>query len=155
MTHHSFILNPSQWLGEGKIQLNMVEEELPFHTKWTIGQKNESGQIECTQKIQVKGLSEIMHNEFIFFDFSPNKFLLQLDSPSIGKVSGKGLITENIVAWEFRAPEIEFEGFEIYEKQPDGSYLLHAEYASSDQLRTVIKGKVWQQASSENLPLSS
>jgi hypothetical protein len=149
MHKHSFIFNPSVWLGEGKIQLNMVEEELPFYTKWNITQKDQDGKIECVQQIQVKGLSEMMHNQLSFFDFVPGIFSVELDNPSIGKVMGKGLMTEQIIAWEFRVPQIGFEGFETYEKQADDSYIMLAEYATADQLRTVIKGKVWQETSSK------
>jgi hypothetical protein len=149
MNKHNFIFSPSTWLGEGKIQLNMVEEELPFYTKWNITQKNSDGKIECIQQIQVKGLSELMHNQLMFFDFSQGNFLIELDNPSIGKVSGKGLISDQMIAWEFRVPQIGFEGFETYEKQPDDSYIMHAEYATADQLRTMIKGKVWQETISK------
>lgn len=149
MNKHIFIFSPSTWLGEGKIQLNMVEEELPFYTKWNISQKDDGGKIECIQQIQVKGLSEMMHNQLLFSDFAPGNFVIELDNPSIGKVSGKGLITDQLIAWEFRAQQIGFEGFESYERQPDDSYLMHAEYATADQLRTVIKGKVWQESTSK------
>lgn len=149
MDKHLFIFSPSTWLGEGKIQLNMVEEELPFYTKWNVTQKDLEGKIECLQQIQVKGLSEMMHNQLCFFDMSQGNFLLELDNPSIGKVSGKGLITDQMIAWEFRVPQIGFEGFEAYEKQADDTYSMHAEYATADQLRTVIKGKVWQETSSK------
>jgi hypothetical protein len=150
MSKHIFIFSPSVWLGEGKIQLNMVEEELPFYTKWNVTPKDGDGKVECLQQIQVKGLSEMMHNQLWFFDFSQGNFLIELDNPSIGKVSGKGLITDQLIAWEFRVPQIGFEGFETYEKQPDESYVMHAEYATEDQLRTVIKGKIWQETSSKN-----
>jgi hypothetical protein len=145
---HTFIFSPSSWLGEGKIQLSMTEETLPFYTKWTISQKDEQGKIECTQETQVNGLSELMHNQLVFFDFKQGHFSLELDNLSIGKVSGKGLVTDQMIAWEFRVPEIGFEGFETYEKQPDNTYLMHAEYATDDQLRTVIKGKIWQKTAS-------
>lgn len=147
MTAHKFILSPSSWLGEGKIQLNMVEEELGFFTRWNVSQKSNDGKIECVQEIQVKGLSDIMHNQFLFFDLNPGTFSIELDNPSVGKISGKGLITDKVIAWEFRANQVGFEGFEIYEKQPDDSYFMHAEYSTSDQLRTTIKGKVWQDLS--------
>ncbi len=153
MSNHLFIFNPpaapNTWLGEGKIQLNMVEEELPFYTKWNIAQKDGDGKIECVQQIQVKGLSEMMHNQLLFFDLAPGNFSIELDNPSIGKVSGKGLVTDQLIAWEFRVPQIGFEGFETYEKQADDSYIMHAEYATTDQLRTVIRGKVWQEYASK------
>lgn len=146
MTTHPFILTPSAWLGEGKIQLNMVEEELAFFTRWNVGQKDETGKIECIQEIQVKGLSEIMHNQFLFYDLAPGAFTIDLDNPALGKVTGSGLITDKVIAWEFRASDLGFEGFEFYERQSDDTYLMRAEYATSDQFRTIIQGKVWKQA---------
>ncbi|MFS8564457.1 MAG: hypothetical protein LVR00_09235 [Rhabdochlamydiaceae bacterium] len=144
-TNHAFILNPSSWLGEGKIQLNMVEEELSFFTKWNVAKKDEMGKIECVQEIQVKGLSDIMQNQFLFYDLSPGAFIIELENVALGKITGSGIISDKVIAWEFRVNEIGFEGFEFYEKQEDASYLMRAEYATADQFRTIITGKVWQQ----------
>jgi hypothetical protein len=143
--HHPFILTPSSWLGEGKIQLNMVDEELAFFTRWKVAQKDDSGKIECVQEIQVKGLSDIMQNQFLFYDLAPGTFVIELENVALGRVVGNGVISDKVIAWEFRAPDLGFEGFELYEKQEDMSYLMRAEYATADQFRTVIKGKVWQQ----------
>ncbi len=141
---HAFLLSPSDWLGEGKIQLSMVEEELPFHTRWTATKKNPSGLIECLQEIQIKGLSDVMQNQFALFDFTVNNFLIELENLTLGKVTGKGIIKDKLIAWEFRAADIGFEGYEFYEKQSDGTYIMCGEYATSDQLRTTIKGKIWR-----------
>ncbi len=146
MSDHLFILSPNQWLGEGKIVLNMVEEELAFFTRWNVSQKDSSGLIECVQEIQVKGLSDIMVNQFLFTSFTPNSFAIELENQALGKVVGAGVIDSKVIGWEFRMPELGFEGFEFYEKQEDNSYLMHAEYCTTDQFRTVIKGKVWQPA---------
>ena len=146
---HPFILTPSSWLGEGKIQLNMVDEELAFYTRWKAGAKNEEGKIECTQEIQVKGLSDIMHNQFLFYDLHPGTFSIELENTALGKVLGSGIISDKIIAWEFRIKESGFEGFEFYEKQEDHSYLMRAEYATADQFRTLITGKVWKQQQQE------
>lgn len=142
--HHPFIFKPNAWLGEGKIQLSMVEEELPFYTRWNVNQKDDGGKIECVQEIQVKGLSDVMQNQFLLYDLGPGTFVIELENPALGKVLGKGIISEQVIGWEFKSPEVGFEGFEFYEKQADGSYLMRAEYATSDQFRTVIKGRVWQ-----------
>jgi hypothetical protein len=145
ITKHPFIMIPGTWLGEGKIQLNMVEEELGFFTRWTVSDKDSSGNIQCVQEIQVKGLSDVMINEFIFSDVSPKNFAVQLENQALGKVTGSGLVDEQTIAWEFRVNDLGFEGFEFYEKQKDGSYAMRAEYATADQFRTLIKGKVWKQ----------
>jgi hypothetical protein len=149
MFNHSFIMTPRSWLGEGKIQLNMVEEELGFFTRWKIAGKDDTGKIECVQEIQVKGLSDIMHNQFLFFDLSSNQFAIELENQALGRVLGKGLVSEKVIAWEFRIEDLGFEGFEFYEKQEDNSYLMHAEYATTDQFRTIIKGRVWEQTAKQ------
>lgn len=152
MSTHSFILSPSQWLGEGKIVLNMVEEELSFFTRWNVSNKDPGGLIECVQEIQVKGLSDIMMNQFVFTNMTPNSFTIELENQALGKIIGTGVIDSKVIGWEFRMPELGFEGFEFYEKQPDNSYLMHAEYSTSDQFRTLIKGKVWQPTQSQKSP---
>ncbi len=146
MVHHLFLLQPSSWLGEGKIRLNMVEEELFFFTRWSMAfeEEGEGSAVRCLQEIQVKGMSDIMHNQFTIRDFSPNSFVIDLENQALGKVSGIGLLNQEIIGWEFRVPELGFEGFEFYEKQADNSYLMRAEYATSDQFRTMINGKIWQ-----------
>jgi hypothetical protein len=145
MHGHAFIFSPQAWLGEGQIQLNMVEEELSFVTRWRVSSPDPSGVIECVQEVQVKGLSDVMHNQFTFFDLSSTGFLVELENQALGKVQGKGVLSEKVIAWEFKAEDIGFEGFEFYELQPDHSYAMRAEYASTDQFRTFIQGKVWKQ----------
>ena len=146
-TNHPFILSPSSWLGEGKIQLNMVDEELGFFTRWNVTHPEGTGKIECVQEIQVKGLSDIMFNQFLFYDVSHNTFIIELENQALGRVVGSGIISDKVIGWEFRVEELGFEGFEFYEKQSDGTYQMRAEYATQDQFRTLIQGKVWQQKS--------
>jgi hypothetical protein len=71
-----------------------------------------------------------------------------MENHAIGKVNGTGIINESLLGWEFRVKELGFEGFEYYEKQPDDSYLMQAEFATVDQLRTTIRGRIWKQAAS-------
>lgn len=152
MYKHPFILTPNSWLGEGKIQLNMVAEELSFFTRWTVGSPDSQGKIICTQEIQVKGLSDIMHNQFVIYDVSPGgEFVIDLENQALGKITGKGLISDKVIAWEFRVEEIGFEGFEFYEINDLGNYLMRAEYATTDQFRTVIQGTVWKQTAPASL----
>ena len=144
MYNHSFILSPNNWLGEGRIQLNMVDEELGFFTRWNVPNRDSIGRIECIQEIQVKGLSDIMINQFSFFDLSHANFSIELENQALGKVTGSGLINEKVIAWEFRIADIGFEGFEFYEKESDTSYQMRAEYATRDQFRTLIRGRLWK-----------
>ncbi|HSX04704.1 MAG TPA: hypothetical protein VLG76_08260 [Rhabdochlamydiaceae bacterium] len=144
MADHIFILSPTSWIGEGKIQLNMFHEELNFLTRWDANNKDSGGSIECIQEIQIKGLSDIMNNQFSIFNLTPNGFEIELENMALGKIAGKGIITSKLIAWEFRVPHLGFEGFEFYEKQKDESYLMRAEYSTTDQYRTLITGKIWQ-----------
>ena len=52
---------------------------------------------------------------------------------------------DKIIAWEFRENDMHFEGFETYRIQSDGSYRVNAEFITSDQLRTRIRGQVCKQ----------
>jgi hypothetical protein len=142
---HQFLLTPYPWLGQGKIQLNMVSEELAFFTRWSAENADGDGRIECLQEIQVKGLSDIMHNEFLIYNLTSGEFSIDLENQALGKITGTGLINEKVIAWEFRIEEIGFEGFELYEKQDENNYLMRAEYATNDQFRTSIQGRLWKQ----------
>lgn len=148
---HSFIFSPGKWLGEGKIHLNQIEEELAFFTRWTVLEQEEK-QIECMQEIQVKGLSDIMINHFVIFDIVGSTFSLLMENHAIGQVQGTGILHELAIGWEFRVPELGFEGFEYYEKESDESYRMRGEFATNDQLRTTMQGRIWKQKvpSSEN-----
>jgi len=140
---HAFIFSSSNWMGDGIITLNMVEEELPFSTKWEIVPKDNGGKIQSVQEIQIAGISESMRNELTFFDFSSKTFSVEMENLNIGKVIGVGVFDEKLLAWEFRQNDLNFEGFETYCLQEDGSYKMHAEYMTSDQFRTQISGKIW------------
>lgn len=145
MSPHPFLLTPGTWLGEGKIQLSMVEEELPFSMRWNVSQKDAMGSIECAQEVEVQGVNELMHNQFRFFDITPSSFSVELENEALGKVGGKGVIDDKLIAWEIRAASLGFEGFEVYEKQSNGSYAIRGEYATDDQFRTTIMAHVWLQ----------
>jgi len=140
---HKFLLSPGDWTGEGKLLLNMVGEDLNFLASWNIPSKDQAGKIQCVQEIQIHGLSESMRNEISFFDFAPNSFCVEMENPNVGRVLGTGTFDDKLIAWEFRENDLNFEGFETYILQEDGSYVMHGEYVSSDQFRTQIQGKIW------------
>lgn len=140
---HSFILSPGNWAGEGKIVLNMVEEELVFNTNWNVQARDFSGKVEGMQEIQVQGLSENMRNELSFYDFQNNSFTVEMENQNVGRIVGMGVYDDKLIGWEFRNNSMNFEGFETYHLQPDGSYLMHGEYVTSDQFRTQIEAHIW------------
>jgi len=111
---------------------------------WEISEKDSSGKIQSVQELQIQGLSEGMRNELFFYDFSSNKFSVEMDNSNIGKVLGLGILTDKVIAWEFRENDLNFEGFETYKYNNDGSYHIHGEYVTTDQLRTLIEGKIWK-----------
>ncbi len=127
----------------------MVEEELDFTTCWSLGAKNTDGMIPAKQEVQIKGMNDIMHNTFIITDITTTNFKIELKNAALGTIAGKGVIKDDLIAWEFRYNELEFEGFEFYEKQEESSYLMRAEYATSDHYRTMIHGKIWEKLSED------
>jgi hypothetical protein len=144
MKQHPFIFNAGNWVGEGKITLNLVEEELVFNTNWAIQGKDFAGKVLCSQDIQIHGLAENMRNELTFYDFGTKEFCVDMENQNVGRIVGTGVYDENRLGWEFRNNDMEFEGFETYTKQPDGSYHMHGEYVTSDQFRTKIEARIWE-----------
>jgi hypothetical protein len=143
LKEHDFIKKASSWIGEGNISLNMVEEDLNFYTKWKVSEADPLGKIQATQEIQIGGISENMKNVLTFFDFTDKGFSVEMENLNIGRVLGRGVFDNRIIAWEFRDNDLNFEGFETYYLQDDGSYLVHAEYVTSDQFRTQMEGRIW------------
>lgn len=146
MFKHTFIFSPGVWYGEGKILLNMVEEELIFNTHWTIQPPDFTGKIVCAQDIQIQGLSESMRNELSFYNFQNKGFSVDMENQNVGRIIGAGICDEAVIGWEFRNNELNFEGFETYAMQPDGSYHMKGEYVTSDQFRTQIEARIWVKA---------
>jgi len=145
MFNHSFIFSPGSWRGEGKILLNMVEEELVFNTNWAVQDKDFAGKVSCAQEIQIQGLSENMRNELSFYDFQNKTFSVDMENQNVGRIVGTGVYDDQMIAWEFRNNDMNFEGYETYQLQPDGSYQMKGEYVTSDQFRTVIEAHIWPQ----------
>ena len=149
---HPFIFSPGLWAGEGKIVLSMVDEELLFHTKWSIQNRDFAGKVACIQEVQISGLSENMRNELVFYDFRPKSFSVDMENSNVGRIVGTGVFDEKMIAWEFRNNDMQFEGYESYSLLPDGSYQMKGEYVTSDQFRTQIEARIWQ--SSHEVPSS-
>ena len=123
----------------------MMEDELPFFTRWKVSPQDQAGRIESTQEIEIAGLAETMNNAFVFSKVTETDFAIELENQNLGRVVGKGIIKPKVIGWEFRLQNLGFEGFEFYELEEDGGYRLHAEYATNDDFRTTIRGRVWKQ----------
>ncbi|MBJ7450437.1 MAG: hypothetical protein JHC93_08790 [Parachlamydiales bacterium] len=143
MSQKHFLFSPGIWLGQGAIVFSTTPEELKFYMRWTIRSTDE-GKIIGLQEIELSGVSEKMVNEYHFMPNNSDKFGVRLENDILGKIRGQGFSDDRIVAWEFRQSPAEFEGVEVYEKQEDGNYVTRAEYITSDQYRTTIRGKLWK-----------
>jgi len=122
----------------------MSDEELNFYTRWNLSGADAEGKIPALQEVEIKGISDVMLNQFLITDLTPTHFNIVLENATLGEITGKGLIKDQLIAWEFRSNDVGFEGFEFYERQEDGSYLMRAEYVTPDQFRTVIRGRIWE-----------
>jgi hypothetical protein len=148
MESHPFILTPGDWTGEGVIRFTESPEELSFSTRWKIT-REEDGAISGIQEIEVEGVPDPMTNTFHFSDLGGEGFHVRLDNAVLGMVDGTGVLDDRLVSWEFRGGSAGFEGFEVYESKGNDTYAMHAEYASADQLRTLISGHLWKASSRE------
>lgn len=142
MNKHDFIFKEGTWIGEGKVKFSTNLEQLHFYTKWNV-KKMDKNQISCQQQVEMRGGGDAVVNFFTFSNIQGNEFKVSIENETLGMASGKGIVDDNKISWEFR-DHSEFEGFEVYEKQDNGDYLLHAEYVSTDQHRTTIDGRLWK-----------
>lgn len=143
---HQFIFTPTVWLGEGALQFTASQEKLRFFTRWVFD-ADKGGVITALQKVEISEAGQAVRNSFRFFDFDAGSFQVELRNELIGQALGKGVFDSRRLAWEFRCPEIGFEGYEVYELETEQKRYKHkAEYASPDQLRTTVNGHVWLKA---------
>lgn len=136
-----FIFQPGDWLGTGQVTFSFSPDLLYFRTKWSC-MKPDSDTFQCTQTVEIIG-GDRMVNVFTIKLTDKVAFDIVLQNEVLGVFSGRGLLEENLVAWEFRNVGV-FEGYEVYEKLHDEEYAMHAEYLSTDGARTKISGKIWK-----------
>lgn len=142
MYDHRFLFEAGNWQGEGTIRFSLTENALSYHTFWHVHGLQDNV-ILATQRVQIVGSDEEVVNRLRVSEIGTEKFLMGLENPVLGAAMGTGLVDQQRVAWEFRGKQASFEGFEIYEKDPSG-YLVKAEYASKDDSRTMIEGRLWR-----------
>ena len=138
------MLQPGTWRGEGQITFSMADDALFFFTTWTVF-PSEEGVIHLSQEIEINGIPEKRRNHFTLRALTPSSFSIELENDVVGKVSGTGVIDARVIAWEFRGEAQEFEGYETYELQEDGSYLMRAEFSAGPEYRTHVRGFITQE----------
>lgn len=143
MESQAFIFTPGIWIGEGKISFTASPEVLSFFTKWDFKPQMREGEVRCTQQVEMQGVDDKVINNFRFFSIQPDSFALELENELVGCVRGNGVVSAKEIAWEFRGHP-SFEGFEVYRVKENGDYAVHAEFASPDQFRTIINGRIWR-----------
>jgi hypothetical protein len=141
---HDFLFQAGKWIGEGRVTFSASPEHVHFYTKWEINPL-EDLQIHCQQRVEMRGVEENVFNKLVISEITSKTFSIEFENEMMGKVQGKGVIDDTTVAWEFHGKE-GIEGFEVYELQENGDYMLHAEYATEDQYRTIIDGRIWKKS---------
>lgn len=144
MNKHLFIFQWGIWLGEGGILFTGAKDAVKFFTRWKVDLL-EPTKIVVQQEIEIFGVEERRINNYIFSEIKEGSFHVTLENESMGKVSGKGVLDEHTIAWELR-DHPGLEGYEVYNLQENGDYTFSAEYASDQNYRSLIQGKVWRKA---------
>jgi hypothetical protein len=146
MSQHDFLFHPGYWIGEGKITFSVSSEHLRNYTRWIVSPESKEG-IQCKQTVEMQGGSDNVNNAFFLHGITATGFKINLENELVGTVKGTGVIDAKTIAWEFRGNG-GIEGFEVYELQDNGDYMIHAEYSSPDQFRTIIDGRIWKKSDS-------
>lgn len=144
MNPHLFIFQAGIWLGEGEISFASSKETIHFYTRWQFIDKNQESYL-WVQEVELHPLNEVNRNFYTFTPTSEKAFTIQLANESMGHVEGKGIISQDLIAWELRS-QPESEGYDVYERQENGEYIFRSEYNSLDPYRTIIKGTLWKRS---------
>lgn len=142
MNPHLFLFKPQVWIGEGTVSFPSSQDTTRFFTRWRVLDDSPE-KIHCTQEVELHGIRQTNINKFEITDIIPGHFKISLENETIGKVAGKGIFDDKIVAWEIRE-KAGLEGYEVYTLQPTGEYLFRAEYATGNHIHTIIQGKIWK-----------
>ncbi|MFV0339879.1 MAG: hypothetical protein ACK5MA_04495 [Parachlamydiaceae bacterium] len=142
-----FIFTPGIWLGEGSISFASFDEKVAFFTRWTI-QEPVPGEIEAFQEVELSSVEQTTRNRMQISELTKGSFKVTLENDLMGKVSGKGIYDDHMVAWELR-DQPGMEGYEVFKLQPDGTYQFRSEF-SSPPFRTLIEGKIWKKTTAES-----
>lgn len=138
-----FLLQEGVWLGEGQVDLCQHGQQLKFHTKWKVGALVD-GRIDAIQEVEIVDGHEKVINRYRFIKTAAQNFLIELENELFGKMHGKGVLSNESIAWEFHGDDLAFEGFEIFQKHQDGTFLSRAEYASDGEPHSIINGSLWK-----------
>lgn len=140
---HRFLFSNTKWIGEGKITFSASPDHIRFYTRWTFQPHDDPGFFSWLQEVEMHGAEEKVENSFNVTPLTDTTFSISLENEIIGKALGKGIISPTKIAWEIKNSET-FQGFEVYEIQENGDYMLHAEYAAQDNFRTIIDARIWE-----------
>lgn len=139
---HSFLFTPGLWIGQGKITFSVSPDHLHFYTKWLVETPSD-GIILCRQEVETEGREWPLINTFNISKITEEGFSIDLSNDLLNHIPGKGVLDPKTIAWEFRGNP-DFEGFEVYELQDNGDYMLHAEFVSTENFRTIVDGRIWK-----------
>ena len=142
MCTHAFIFTPGTFNGQGKVTFSSSPDVIRFFTQWEV-QERDSTVIRAVQRVEMQGAPETLVNTFQFSAITSDSFDIELTNELLGAVHGKGVFNPTQFGWEFRGHPT-FEGFEVYHVDDKNDYHVHAEYASPDQYRTIINGRLWR-----------
>lgn len=140
---HDFLFKEGLWIGEGKITFSVSPDHIRFYTRWSYLADKEQPTHKWVQEIEMHGSDEKAINHFVITPLTDATFAIALESEFAGKALGKGVIDPKKMAWEIKSPDT-FHGYEVYELQDNGDYLMHAEYVAQDNFRTLIDARIWQ-----------
>lgn len=129
----TFLMEPGQWVGSGKILLPLGEQTLPFSVSW---KGNGHCWIHC---VTLEGATEPVVNAYRICKVD-EAWKIQLESPHLGSLEGELIYGEDHIGWEFTGEG--FSGFELFRRISSNTYQHVAEFSNGDGMQTKIAGEI-------------
>jgi hypothetical protein len=143
--HELFFGGCYTWLCQGKIKINVVQDELSFCARWVVS-KSEESEVICTQEIEVEGMEDKIENKLHITNIKDGKFDIVVQNDIWGEATGTGRIYPEKIAWEVRKHGPGFEGLEIYSLAEDGKYTIRSDFMTPNEYRSHIEGAIWKKS---------
>ncbi len=138
MNSPSFFSDPGRWRAEGSIQLPLGLKDLPFHALW------EGHGPYWVQQVFLEGVNEPVVNAYRRLE--EDHPVILLESPHLGSFEASLSESPTQVGWEIKTEALD--GYELFTRQEDGSYLHQAEFTGEHGMRTRIRSTLkWERPS--------
>lgn len=137
--HPEFLYQDGIWNGFGTVIIFQTGALLHFNMTQKIEPQND-GSLNISESVKFQESDETWDTLFQIHFKADNKFFIELDNITLGRLKGEGMITKSDVYWKICDEEGNTIGKTHFTKLKDGSYLINSAYKLHKMTQLSISG---------------